>query len=50
MWKKRKSRNKRNRINQILSRIISNYGFILFTEDGYETALMKDIKLILKEI
>lgn len=46
MWRRRKSKNKRTKVNQILSRIISNYGFILFTEDGYETPLMRDIKLI----
>ena len=50
MWRRRKAKNKRTKVNQILSRIISNYGFILFTEDGYETPLMRDIRLILREI
>jgi len=50
MWRRRKSKNKRTKVNQILSRIISNYSFILFTEDGYETEPMRDIRLILREI
>ena len=45
----RKRLNRHNRIDEILRRMIAEYGFILYDLDGTETALMKMIRELIKE-